>query len=914
MIPKNDQREPTLTLEKKRDEEQNTMLYKKKKKDKKGKVYVKFVKNNGDAIHIKLQIVCSKFPKPKKVAFDFRQTQQKPFSVAKEMASHFKLPPQFTTKVEEAIKRAVTKANEMAQQHTSPHKPSSQSIAIEEAPSRAAGNLNGLSVMDTLASPSSLYLPHSTDSKEEWMNSDLTAAKHKPSVVTPDVTCTWARDRPKSVSRIRRRSLDIMLDAFNSSISPSTETLAFTRTFSERAPQPSTTSFTPEPPRQPHSNPRSKQMHTSNPHISDPNVMIDDQDDEEQVQYEANHKTNMFVPLHHFTPQTLCFHIKQWVLADEDYQNNLSEIKRKFVQRDLHGRMICTQPMNNTKDMMEKDLLSTSLVTPKTFDIIMTYCKECKDTNINSLESKSPQEIAHVLFSYPLDRLLERIISQPIDGKRFIQSVIAPNDDIIAAETGWDEEEVYQIQSMLFRHHTFTKSQFEQNMNDILAKKYAATLSEDIRDAIKGVMSQHNVDEVHYRIKNALSIDEFADSVMNMVDEWTQKDENEWIVMQIYHVIAQCFVFDASNDLLLALQHWICNNCGNCNVNSCVNSSFTTGVTMCTMCGMHQVNQIILKLRHHDSYTMVNDVSKSYCATDSKESESDDKSIDKLIEEAINNDGLFNLLCPNKHHKHPCVSTLRLANKLIQYKRWLHTIYKEKGSDCIGETVKVDIAKIMDPNIFKNTFMQCIKDIESITDDNLRSITQLMQRNIQNIFDINMFVNSNQNNQKTFSETLRKYTKISDASCSNLYRVISKAIQAIAKTTPVDHNVLKETFLEQAALIHNQTELLKQMFEYNTDNIADIRLFAKIKPLAFGKLIRENTAIRVPTGVKLYRSIKEPLKQRAQREQFGQFLSDLDIVTIHKDYHHILDVHINHGNKETMMNVFRFFNLVVHYR
>eukprot|EP01083_Nonionella_stella_P137436 418154_1 len=94
-------------------------------------------------------------------------------------------------------------------------------------------------VMDTLASPSSpLYLPHSTDSKEEWMNSDLTAAKHKPSVVTPDVTCTWTQDRPKSKSRSRRSSLGFMLDAFNSSISPSSETLAFTRTFSERAPQP----------------------------------------------------------------------------------------------------------------------------------------------------------------------------------------------------------------------------------------------------------------------------------------------------------------------------------------------------------------------------------------------------------------------------------------------------------------------------------------------------------------------------------------------------------------------------------------------------------------------------------------------------------------------------------------------------
>eukprot|EP01083_Nonionella_stella_P084969 235298_1 len=633
-----------------------------------------------------------------------------------------------------------------------------------------------------------------------------------------------------------------------------------------------------------------------------------------------------FVPLHRFTPQILCYHIKTWVLGDANYQNNLLQTKLKFKQRKLHGRMIHAQPMKNTKDMMEKDLLLSSCVTPKTFDIIMAFCEQWKEENSDYLESRSTKQIAHILLRHPLDRLLQRIVNEDIDGKRFIESVIAFDEDIISEETGWDEQEVYQIQSMLFRHHTFTKSQFEQNMNHVLDKQYATTLSEDIRDMIKQVMSQHNIEDIHYNIKHALSIDVFADSVMNMVDEWTvwaqndckesskSNEEKELIVMQIYHAIAQCFVFDSIHDVLLALQHWVCNNCGNCNVNSYVNSSFTTNVPVCILCGMSQIDQIILKLRHHECYTMVNDVNITHCAIDSKESKSDDESIDKLIEEAINNDGLFNLLCPNKHHKHPCVSTLRLANKLIQYKRWLHTIYKEKGSDCIGETVKVDIAKIMDPNIFKNTFMQCIKDIESITDDNLRSITQLMQRNIQNIFDINMFVNSNQNNQKTFSETLRKYTKISDASCSNLYRVISKAIQAIAKTTPVDHNVLKETFLEQAALIHKQTELLTQMFEYNTDNIADIRLFAKIKPLAFGKLIRENTAIRVPTGVKLYRSIKEPLKQRAQREQFGQFLSDLDIVTIHKDYHHILDVHINHGNKETMKYVFRFFNLLVHYR
>eukprot|EP01083_Nonionella_stella_P126689 383554_1 len=541
----------------------------------------------------------------------------------------------------------------------------------------------------------------------------------------------------------------------------------------------------------------------------------------------------------------------------------------------------------------------------------MAFCEQWKEENSDYLESRSTKQIAHILLRHPLDRLLQRIVNEDIDGKRFIESVIAFDEDIISEETGWDEQEVYQIQSMLFRHHSFTTSQFEQNMNHVLDKQYATTLSEDIRDMIKQVMSKHNIEDIHYNIKHALSIDVFADSVMNMVDEWTvwaqndckesskSNEEKELIVMQIYHAIAQCFVFDSIHDVLLALQHWVCNNCGNCNVNSYVNSSFTTNVPVCILCGMSQIDQIILKLRHHECYTMVNDVNITHCAIDSKESKSDDESIDKLIEEAITNDGAFNLFCPNQNHKDPCVSILRLSNRLIQYKRWLHTIDKKKGSDCIGETVKVNIANITDPDIFRNTFMQSIKDIETITDTDMQSITELIQRNMKNIFDINTVTID----QNTFMETLKKHTNMSEASCNKLYHAISKTLQAMT-TIKVDHDIFKETLIEKASLMHKRIKLLTQMFECNTDNIADIMLFAKIKPLAFGKIIRKNTTLHVPTGVRLYRSIKRQLKQIAQREQFGQFLSDLDINTIHKDYHHILDIHINHGNKESIKNVF----------
>eukprot|EP01083_Nonionella_stella_P181950 653259_1 len=125
--------------------------------------------------------------------------------------------------------------------------------------------------------------------------------------------------------------------------------------------------------------------------------------------------------------------------------------------------------------------------------------------------------------------------------------------------------------------------------------------------------------------------------------------------------------------------------------------------------------------------------------------------------------------------------------------------------------------------------MQCVKDIESITsitEDNMQTITELMQRDPQNVFDINTFTTKSKDNKDAFSQILQKCTKISTTSCNELYHVISKALQTISKTKPVDQNVFKQTFIEKAALIRSQTHLLTQMFEHNTDNIADIKLFA----------------------------------------------------------------------------------------
>eukprot|EP01083_Nonionella_stella_P071707 192760_1 len=171
MIPKEDQTEPPLTMEEKREEEQlqntikdqepkpninkkkrhhdfhcerssspappqsmqtqtnmeQTQTQRKKKKDKKDKkekkekkekVDIKFVKNNGDTIRIKLQIVASKFGKPMNVEFDFCHTQEEPSSVAQEMVRDLELASKFTAKVEKAIKFAIAKAKSMREEES----------------------------------------------------------------------------------------------------------------------------------------------------------------------------------------------------------------------------------------------------------------------------------------------------------------------------------------------------------------------------------------------------------------------------------------------------------------------------------------------------------------------------------------------------------------------------------------------------------------------------------------------------------------------------------------------------------------------------------------------------------------------------------------------------------------------------
>eukprot|EP01083_Nonionella_stella_P205315 747771_1 len=616
-------------------------------------------------------------------------------------------------------------------------------------------------------------------------------------------------------------------------------------------------------------------------------------------------------PLHLFSAEQLCYHIKEWVVNDIDYKLHRSQTKQIFLNHQVSGAVINVLK-RNAKTLVHAQLVS--FLTEPTIDIMFN------DVDYESwmhLASKPAEEIGATLFDHPLNKLLLRIQNEPINGQRFIESLHHQN--VIQEETGWNDDTIHQIQSILFRHHTFTPSEFAQHMKYIFHTKYVTKLSAPMISTMKEMILQHDVSTLHYQIKNAQNIEEFSHCVINMVDELVSKNEEHKyncnddahdhtdLIQVIYEAIAECFIFgDDYDPMCLKLQHWICNKCSNCNINAVISGILTTNVTICTLCGMSQRDQIVLKLRNCDTYMMVNDVHKDQ----NRKKNAMDGDIDALIERVMGADKSFDLHCPNQNNNNkPCESMLRLAKMLVIYKRWLQRIHQSgAGNDDITQTIKVDVSVHIDNDTFKKVFESSIQAIELISDSAMKTITRLMDENVDHIGDVTAFLNRP---RKTFAQTLCKNAKTKMIFGNRLYSAVKQAL-AKADVNPVDNDTFKQILIEKMKAIQQQTNLLTTMFERNPNDIANITSFIHIQKDEFAKIIHKETNIDASIAGKLYRTIKTSLKQQAHATQFGACRSYTDIEQIIQDYHHILKVHINTENKELIQNVFRFFECVVH--
>ena len=82
-------------------------------------------------------------------------------------------------------------------------------------------------------------------------------------------------------------------------------------------------------------------------------------------------------------------------------------------------------------------------------------------------------------------------------------------------------------------------------------------------------------------------------------------------------------------------------------------------MSICSLCGIEQIESIILKLRNYDTIIMINvndDNDETKREQDKPEEDNDD--IDKLIGMVMNDKG-FDLKCPNRNDNQPCPAMVK---------------------------------------------------------------------------------------------------------------------------------------------------------------------------------------------------------------------------------------------------------------
>eukprot|EP01083_Nonionella_stella_P112212 329793_1 len=639
------------------------------------------------------------------------------------------------------------------------------------------------------------------------------------------------------------------------------------------------------------------------------------------------------VPLHRFSSQDICAHIVKWVLNDMNHKAHLAKTKDAFANSTFSGRKMIDLEPNEIKTLVKNDL--SPFISEATLDLMFSCYAQWKNELQHPYEeitSKTAHQMAHILFHYPLNRLLKRIRRENIDGSRLIASLTKQSRNtnafhIIVAETEWSHDEVRQILSVLFRHHTWTQSEFAQNWDRVWAKEEYNALSShphiisEIKDIILG---EYDVEQIHYKIKHAQRIDEFSDYIINMVDEImdemisdSNNDDEGDMIRCIYDGIAECFIFyRESEDLVLELQHWVCNNCGNCNVNAMVDGEHTKRIAICILCGLSQQHQIKLKLKNHETYTMVsNPTNVNSVDTDDQDMKEPDE-IDTMIKDTLSSDNAFNLRCPNQNNNRDCAAIMRLTKVLIKYKRWLYTIYnKKKGKNDIQRRIKLDIAKFVNDDEFQNIFMHSMEAIGIIGPQDIESVLQSIDHIMRDIADPETFL---QLDEEAFVQFMQKHIKVSNAFAMKFRSSINKQWKRTAQSQSIDpqhinRDALKQIIVDCLKMMQTVSRSFQEALNRNSNGIACVQTFLNAGRKRFGKIIQKEGNTSLAISLRLRDTILYSLEQKAQSQQFGTFLSDLDMESVDRDYYHILRVHINGGDKTCIENCFRYFKRAVHY-
>eukprot|EP01084_Bolivina_argentea_P030166 55945_1 len=364
------------------------------------------------------------------------------------------------------------------------------------------------------------------------------------------------------------------------------------------------------------------------------------------------------------------------------------------------------------------------------------------------------------------------------------------------------ETEIEQIKYLLFRHKTFTKQQFVENIHLILNLEKYHIQSNEVKTKIKNMLVNDifDIEMVHHNIQHNQNIQSFSDAIINIVDDLVEqkhdhsenKEDNieEDFIKRIYKAIAHCFSYnDAEIDSIDKKQGWTCCNCGNYNHQQQMKGKIIIDLTLCVLCGLAHIDCIVLKIRNDNTFIMVNIID----TTNTDDTDETDY-LNTIMNEVINKKQI-DLTCLRQRgieRNKPCKSILRLGRCLIKYKNCLQMLSKKtKGKHDIESTTKVDIAASIDSKMYQAIFLNSAKLIPQITQDGIKQLQTMVYNKADNIADVKTFLTLK---KKAFNAIIKKHTEIKACAAGKLYKEIYNSLTKKAFWLDINISVIDHDF------------------------------------------------------------------------------------------------------------------------
>ena len=595
------------------------------------------------------------------------------------------------------------------------------------------------------------------------------------------------------------------------------------------------------------------------------------------------------LPLHLWNRYRVFATIRWWIYNDLNHIKNMRKVMDILAAKhSLNGETICSQTPETTKFLLEKEF---TFMTNETLNKIQHAIKVMRKENPDYLKSKSAAEIGYILYNAPINNLLTRILRDDINGAKFIEG----KGQFIITETGWDYNEMIQLRAVLLRHETFTKSETNEKIAQIMDK---CSLPNTVKTKIKELLLTYNLQKLNHKLRHNGDIEQFGDAVINLVDDLVHKNEeykadddvdkvyyNDNFVRKIYTTIAESFIFTEEEIIqpqgsLLSLKYeWYCNNCGNYNYGQRIDSVDKKYLAKCILCGVLMKESIIMKIRKQPTFTMI----KSINVTDSK------------------NDTIYHI----GHHIKFTMKDHELKGRVL----WIGKC--DIFGDGLWYGVKLDSKndKYGHNGDYKGVcHFKCadkygvyIEHSQIISD----GIGELMNKLFnkcdtdtgKRVFDLSC---PNRNDHVRcpsiwrLCRSLIRYKRWIQTVCdkNDKYEDITETIKIDPKEFITDE-VYKRIFIESAkSLTHKKfkeehREQILKMLQENEDRIGEIETFvSKMDKKRFGQFIKGKTRLIPALGGKIYTKIAEKLQSEATKENILKLITD-------KDYKQIVTESIN---------------------